>query len=860
MSNGRRTMSKVAVRLFGIILIAAFLTSCHGKIDDGRVAKTLNISTERELSLRRSTGASTESLVALSPTELKDTVREFKIKDLPKARANYEHLLLQSEKGTIPEGATERAIQRLEQLKGLVANRRFTVAGVPVSNNQRLARTAGIGTGAASWIPLGPSEVGGRTRAIAFNPANAQEVWIGSVAGGIWHSTDGGNSFNASDDFMKNLVISSLTFDRSQSGSPTHPKVLYAGTGEGFLNNDAFRGMGIFRSDDGLTWTQIPATNNINFRYVNRLALSADGKVLFAATSSGVFVSSDAAHAIWSSAPTLSGEITDIVCHPSNSNLVLASGGQNTGQVFYSENGGLSWKTSGPWSARNGPTGRIEITYALANPSIVYASVDSNSGQVWRSTDSGQSFSPMDSVTSQGVLAFYLGDQGWYDNAIWAGDPKDPNLLVVGGVDLWRSTDGGATLGPISNWQDASNVLHSDQHIIVSPPVPGSSAVFVGNDGGLYKTDDVRAAGSDKANTSGWIKIGHNYAVTQFYGAAWSPKSGMLIGGAQDNGTLRLWGGGKPADWSELFGGDGGDCAADSQDGSYAYGEYVFLDIFRSSDGGKTAEEISGEYWNDQNKEFEWKNAPYRIEDAYDSVVTNPKNPKALFIAPFIVDPNHPNTILAGGSSLWRTDTAMAQNTATSGPSWRPIKPPASDWISAVTLGRDSKTIWIGHNNGEIYITSNGNDGHPTWRKISPSPQIFPARIVTKIVIDPTDSNTVYVTFGGYSDSGQMDNVWRTTNGGKGWLNLSKSLPSSPAYAITIHPQNRNYVYVGTENGLFASEDMGAHWSPTTVAPTNEGPTNAAVMDFVWMNTTLVAVTHGRGMFKTDLALAKPGR
>jgi len=849
--------NRLFVSFVGVTLLALLVSGCHQKLDDDRVAKSLKVTKERELALRRSSGGSPESLVMLSSTELRDTIREVKIPDLPQARANYEQLLERSENGNIPVGAHLRAIQRLNLLKGLVASRRYTVAGVPVSNNHLLARTAGISAGTGAWTPLGPSEVGGRTRSIVFNPRNPQEMWIGSIAGGIWHSTDGGDSFNAVNDFMKNLVISSIVADPKHSVSPSQPNVMYAGTGEGFLNNDALRGMGIFRTYDGIQWTQIPATANDRFYYVNRLALSPDGRTLLAATNVGIFMSTDPDHSIWTDAPTLTGEITDVLFHPNDSNLVIASGGQKSGQIYHSENGGLTWHVSAPWSAHSGPSGRVEITYAAADPRTVYASVDANSGQIWRSTDSGQSFSPMDSSTKDGVLAYYLGGQGWYDNAIWAGDVRDPNFVVVGGIDLWKSTDGGQTLAPISNWQNAHNILHSDQHIIALSPVPGSSAVFVGNDGGLYKTDNIKTAGADPLNVSGWIKMGHNYAVTQFYSAAWSPKSGALVGGAQDNGTLLLENGGKPAEWSELFGGDGGDCAADPQNGNYTYGEYVFLDIFRSSDGDKSAEEISGQYYNEADKEFEWKNAPYRIEDAYDSVVSDPKHPKALFIAPFVINPSNPNTIIAGGMSLWRTDDARTANTATTGPRWRSVKPPATDWISAITLVKGTNTIWVGHNDGDIFFTSNGDAPTPKWTRISGAGQGAPSRIVTRIVVDPSDVNIVYVTYGGYSEQNRADNVWKLLKGGKTWVNLSNSLPSTPAFALTIHPQNRNYIYVGTEVGLFASEDMGAHWSPTTAQATNEGPTNAAVMDLLWMNTSLVAVTHGRGLFKTELGLGK---
>jgi photosystem II stability/assembly factor-like uncharacterized protein len=826
------------------LTLLVMVASCSRKVDDDRAAVQLKISKDTVVAFRQAAGVSSRNLASISSNQFREIAREIKLKDLPEARAEYEQLLERSELGTVPAGARQRAVQRLTELKALVAGKRFAVAGVPVSTNRLLARSAGLNPDTVKWNALGPSEVGGRTRSIIFNPQNAKEMWIGSVAGGIWHSSDAGNSFEAVDDFMKNMVISTLLVDA------VRPTVMYAGTGEGFLNSDALRGAGIFRTDDGRHWTQLATTNNDNFQYVNRLSESKDGKTLLAATSKGVFLSTDPDHLNWDSTPTLTGNIAEVVFHPTDANLVLASGGMDTGEVYHSEDGGKTWHMSvhdGSWMHvdKNKPPrkSRVEIVYASADPSIVYASVDTNSGEVWRSKDSGKTFTKMDSSTPDGVLAYYLGEQGWYDNSIWAGDPKNPDFVVFGGIDLWKSIDGGTTLSPISNWQAENNVLHADQHVIVSSP-SSVYAVFVGNDGGLFRTDDIRNAGSDSVNTSGWTKIAHNYSVTQFYSAAWSPKTEVLIAGAQDNGTLRLPRNGKPEDWRELFGGDGGDCAADPDNGNYAYGEYVFLDLFRSADGGQTADEISGELWNDQDKQFEWKQPPYLIPDA--------KTYKANFIAPFALDPNNANAILAGGASLWRTDDARTPNDREKGPRWRAIKAPSSDLISTITIAKqNSRVVWVGHNNGDIFVSTNADADRPKWSRVNEKE--LPGRIVTRIVLDPTDMNTVYVTYGGYNQKGAKDNVWRFSAKGKTWTNLSGSLPSVPALALTVNPRNRNYVYLGTEVGLFASEDMGSHWSPTTVQPTNEGPTNAAVMDLLWINTKLVAVTHGRGIFTADV-------
>ncbi len=123
-------------------------------------------------------------------------------------------------------------------------------------------------------------------------------------------------------------------------------------------------------------------------------------------------------------------------------------------------------------------------------------------------------------------------------------------------------------------------------------------------------------------------------------------------------------------------------------------------------------------------------------------------------------------------------------------------------------------------------------------------------RFCTRVVLDPANSERIYVTFGGY----HRDNVWRTENGGKSWENLgSKSLPEAPVFSLAIHPHNPRWLYIGTEVGVFGSEDGGKTWSPT-----NEGPANCRVDELLWMDDWLVAATHARGLFRIDLTLARP--
>jgi hypothetical protein len=681
------------------------------------------------------------------------------------------------------------------------------------------------------WTWLGPGNIGGRVRSIVIHPTNTNSMWAGSVSGGIWHTNDGGLSWQAVNDFMANLAVSTLVM------SPTNSNIMYAGTGEYFTSN-GIRGEGIFKSTDGgISWSQLASTANTNWHYVNRLAISPDGAVLFAATWSGIFRSTNAGVS-WTEVSGSENFWTDIDFHPTDSTKAIAGG--YYGQVYYSNNGGQSWSPAAGVNTSTDWRARVEVAYAPSSPSTVYASVNFDSGLIYKSVDGGQSYSVV-----VDYYYSYLGNQGYYDNIVWV-DPTNSNILVVGGIDLWRSLDGGNTLERISYWTNAPASAHADHHAIVAHPGYNGSTnrtVFFGNDGGVYKTTDVWSVGNNPNLTYGWQELNNQLGITQFYGAAGNLASGVIVGGTQDNGTLRYTN--NTENWTTTYGGDGGFSAADQTNPNYFYGEYVYLNIHRSTDAGVSASYISGYHWN--GADWVWKNAPYLIPDA--------KNSEALFIAPFVLDPNNSNRLLAGGLSLWRTNDVRTPNTAVTGPSWSSIKPSISSYISAIAVAQgNSDIIWVGHfsengNGGNIYKTTNGTAANPTWTQVDINPPGLPNRYVSRLTIDPDNHNIVYATFTGFSP----DNVWRTIDGGNTWSNISGSgvtaLPSAPVRSLMIHPDNPNWLYAGTEVGIFSSTDAGAHWTIPHI-----GPANVSVDELFWMGSKLVAATFGRGLFQVDLS------
>jgi hypothetical protein len=358
----------------------------------------------------------------------------------------------------------------------------------------------------------------------------------------------------------------------------------------------------------------------------------------------------------------------------------------------------------------------------------------------------------------------------------------------------------------------------------------------VSNDGGIYRMSDYR----NVSLLSGWEELNNTLGVTQFYSVAGNPLTGDLIGGTQDNGNLINDTRSSDQDWYQAFGGDGGYVAVDQRNPQLQYHEYVHLNLMkRRNTGTGQSDIISGEYVSGGT--YLWKPSPYLIPDA--------KTMMANFIAPFALDPNVSNTMLVGGFTLWRTTTLDAAVTNSSGPTWYAIKTGSYSPLSAIAVAPGhSDVIWVANSVGGLWKSTNGTaaPGSVLWTEVSTP---LPNRSLNDIWIDPADENHVIVVFGGFSP----DNIWGTKDGGGTWSALvgsgATALPSIPVYTLSVYPAKPTWLYAGTELGLFASEDNGAHW-----AVSSEGPANAAVYDSTWLGSQLVIATFGRGVYGLDVA------
>jgi hypothetical protein len=463
-----------------------------------------------------------------------------------------------------------------------------------------------------SWQERGPDNFGGRTRALMVDPndSTAKTLWAAGVSGGLWKTTDitaTAPNWQPVNDFFTNLAVTCLAYD------PANPQLMYFGTGEGYFNADAMRGLGIWKSSDGgNNWAPLSATQTPTFYYCYRL-LHLGNDTLLAATRQGLCRSTDGGLS-WSKVlggGGVSNQIFDVQ-QAADGTLFAAA----DGSIHTSTDRGASF---GP--ALNLPiqAGRIELACAPSDADYVYALVERNRKVegILRSTDGGQNWSSMPEPADAdfGIPATDFGrNQAWYNLCI-AVDPNDRDRVFVGGIDLFVSANGGTSWQQVSHWWGGYGfqAVHADQHVITFQP--GSSQVmYVGNDGGVYRSDNAQAAVPSLQSKS------MGYRTLQFYACALHPDSGVahFLAGSQDNGSHRFGQQGMNST-IEVTGGDGGFCHIDQDQPQYQLTSYVYNNYRRSSNGG-----LFFSYFNHSNtgrfiNPFDYDDAANKLYAAYDS-------------------------------------------------------------------------------------------------------------------------------------------------------------------------------------------------------------------------------------------------
>jgi uncharacterized protein (TIGR03437 family) len=748
----------------------------------------------------------------------------------------------------LPEGATEISPDWfVEAQRHIALMPRLRLASEPAA--------AGL-----SWTQLGPGNIGGRTRSLLINPQNTNIMYAGAVTGGIWKTVDGGLNWSLLTDPSANITVGYMVMD------PTNPNVIYAGTGESY---QGYLGQGIYKSTDGSTFNFLPATSS--FTYVNRLAIGhSNPQHIYAATSTGLWASMDGG-TTWKQQLTVSIHGCDDVQARTDqgTDYMFASCGGKTSSAGYIVYRNTDAGGAGTWAQvlSNPAMARTSLAIAPSQQSTVYAISASNGTDnprykdglqaVYRSQSNGDSGSWVTQtsnadpvVINTSVLSAPLCsatqvpyEYAWYANLAIV-DPTNPNRLWAGATHIYRSDDGGA------NWNVAALTgSHVDDHIFLfHPGYNGGSnqTIYLGNDGGLFRSDNAAVALASAVGVCNpndnlswnsfdhypmtWNSLNHSYAATQFYDATAFAGGGAYFGGTQDNGVIRGNDSTGLNGWTTIYGGDGGFAAIDPADASTLYVDNNSMSFHKSTNGGVTT--------------------PLAMNGI-------PSKETGLFIVPFAVDPNDGTKVwLAAQSALYRTVDGAANWTVAA-----PQPSGASYDVSAVAVSPfDSNTVVFGATDGNIYHSSSAlsTDGSTPWASSQPR-----ATMVSWIAFDPNDRGVVYAVYSGYRKGNpNVSHVYKSTDGGVTWNGIdgtgSTALPDIPIHTIIVDPTNSSTLYVGSDTGIFITQDGGNTWAhdPSAFA---DAVVDSLKLDRPLGGSVLFAFTFGRGAWKTPLANAPTG-
>ncbi|AOT10533.1 rhombosortase-dependent cadherin domain-containing protein [Pseudoalteromonas luteoviolacea] len=746
----------------------------------------------------------------------------------------------------LPVGETSLPVEKYsEALKQIKQMTHFSIPSnsVIADYTPQLNAPDGQNQELGQWQELGPGNIGGRTRTLIIHPTNHDIMYTAGVAGGVWKTTDAGASWQPLSDLATNLAVTTLTFD------PSNSDILYAGTGEGLFNFDALRGDGIFKSEDaGATWTQMSSTaSNTDFQYVNKIIFSPNNaNTLYAATRSGVHKSSDGG-ASWETKFVPQGAsagCTDLkLISQSNTDVLLsACGSFSTGGVHRSADAAENWTQVIAGTNQ----GRTTIAVAPSDNNIIYALAanrnDHAMDAVYKSTDMGVTWvttvtrDTADRFTSLLLSNPYFGlldlctggtaqsfNQGWYDNII-AVDPINPDVVWTGGIDTFRSDDGGQTFVPASIWwlsPTDPQYAHADHHeFVFHPDYDGvnNTTLYVANDGGIQRTDNALGgrltidevcgnANADASQRVSWSTLNNGYAVTQFYHGTVKPSTTSYFGGTQDNGTLVGEDGGFNS-WVEILGGDGGWTAIDPTDPNILFAETTGLSLRKSTNGGQN----------------------------FTSSINGISGDNGFpFITRFEMAPSNPQVLWIGGSQLWRTDDQAAN--------WSAASSALNGSVYSIAIAPNTETaVAAGTNGGSIYVSYQADQATSasTWTTATPESAVT----ISSLAFDPSDNQVIYATVSNFDAT----HVWKSTDGGQNWQASDNGLPNIPAMTIAVDPQNTQRLFVGTDLGVFVSVDGGQNWMAD-----GTGLANTNIVKLTIKGNELFAFTHGRSAYKVPI-------
>lgn len=720
------------------------------------------------------------------------------------------------------------------------------------------------------WVERGPGNVSGRARAVLVDPDDPQMTWlVASVGGGIWKTADGGTSWQDKTPMLTALSTMCMASCESQ------PDTIYVGTGMGYGRIVDLEGSGVWKSTDrGETWMQLESTAHGEvLEAINRILVHPQDPDLVLLCSndtfshlgtkggerrSGIFRSSDGGQS-WTQVfdpDAVLGTETDnrvqqILAHPQDFNILFAS--INEVGVIKSSDAGLTWRVVAddfalPSDIGNPPNDgtsfylggvsvRTELAISDSDPRRLYAAVErprgvadlymsGDTGETWQLVrDTGNDPNWFNAYSASGATGNYCA--GWFNNTIVV-NPYDPNVVFVGGVNLYRlninPTSRTRTSTLSAFWIPGQGVpyAHADHHFLCAVPTDAASQRFMlldANDGGLAVSTNSGA---------NWVQL-TGMETTQFYGADKKPGQDVYIGGMQDNGTWH-----SPLNstansaWFNDLGGDGFEAAWHATDGNLVLGCSQYGNLSRSIDGGSSWQPVSGAGIG---------NSPFITK-----------------IANSEIDPDL--VMVIGDQGVNRSeDFGLTWSRTPVQGNWLGYRPFDNIEISLA----DPQVVWItskmapdppSMRTGGVHVSVNGG---LSFTEIS---QQLPPTLVeaSGLATDPLDRNTAYLLFSAAGDP----KVLRTRDLGETWTDLSQfdpetrvsqnGFPDVAVFSLLVMPFDRNIIWAGTEIGLFVSTDDGASWEYA-----DQGLPAVGVFEMRIVDDQVVVATQGRGIWSVTL-------
>jgi hypothetical protein len=658
---------------------------------------------------------------------------------------------------------------------------------------QQMTKSAKV---VSNWTTKGPFSQSrnsgqGRVNTVVVDPNNANTIYVGAPAGGLWKSTDAGVNWTPLTDDLPQIGISGIAIDPDPNNldSEGNSKVIYISTGDDDAG-DSFS-VGVLKSlDGGATWTQ---TGNIAGNPISSNEIIIDpsnSNRVWVATGSGLFLSTDAG-LTWVNKQ--SGHIRDFKLKPGSPNTIYAVS-RNT--FYRSINGGTSFSVITIGLPLSNTLGRLKVEVTPAAPNNVYLlTVRTNWAfeGIYKSVDSGTTFSK----TNQSANFFGSG-QAWYDLAFSVSN-TDANTMFVGVLDIWKSTNGGDNFTKINSWfQQTPSFTHADIHFIRHY----NGVIYVGSDGGVYRSTN---------NGTTFTDLTTNMSISQFYKVTVSKQnSNKLAGGLQDNGGFSL----TNSTWHNYHGGDGMDSASDPNDENTFYGFMQFgQNLFKTNDGGLTGS----------------------------TVTSGPSN--GNWITPLVV--NKGSELYAGYSQLYKleNDSWTQISNYFFGGNLEVIEiDPSNNDIIYVSRGR---TLYKSIDKGitfTVYLSS--QTGLSSGTTIS-SIEIHNTN--SDIVWITTAGASTSVPSSGHTGG----SVYKSTDGGQSFTNITDNLPNESKFVIRHHIYSpNNSIYVGTALGVYYRDDIINTWEVFSTNLPNVAVTDIEINPY---DDTITASTYGRSVWQSSI-------